>query len=650
MKKVIIDPQKSVPVSEGRIGLFFEDINYNLDGGLYAELLENRNFEAKRAYGIWDNYTVEPDPLYAWRALSNAVLTVRTENPIAEENPHYMHVSVPTPGAGFANQAYDGIYLKKDASARIIFYARSEQPVLAKVKISEGGVTMAQEDILIHGSDWKIYVGLITAKIDIRKGFFSITFASPAEVDFDWFTLFPENAALGLFRKDLFDKLKALKPGFLRFPGGCIIEGNNLANRYQWKKTIGPWEHRVHNWNRWAVHGVPHKGEENWEETFESPYSHYGQTYGVGYYEYFLLCEALGAKPLPVLSVGLACQYQSTELVAIDSPEFQEFVQDALDLIEFANGDPSTEWGQKRAAMGHPEPFGMDLIGIGNEQWQTEFQDFYERYEAFEKAIHAKYPDMRLVGSAGPDVITPRYTDAWKWIRQRAGERIAATGKQDFAYAIDEHYYVPPEWLYNNVHFYDEYPRDVKVFSGEYAAHIPGKARRFNSEEANTFEAALAEAAFLTGVERNADVVVMASYAPLIARIGWAQWSPDLIWFDGGASYGTPSYYVQQMYSLYSGSESFAVSVEGENLYASATKAEDGTTYLKIVNHSEETQQVKVEGLQVPEEVRTVQMAYSLDERNTIEHPEAVVPKESVKAVSQGTIEVGPNSFTVFMW
>ena len=647
MDRIIIDPQHAVPVTPGMIGLFFEDINYNLDGGLYAQLLENRSFESLRCYGTWDDYKTEADPLFAWTRLSDAELTVGTEDPVAEENPHYLKVKVQTPGAGFSNRAYDGITLKKDASYRVSFYARSAEPVLVRFRVVEGGIPAAETRILVHGAEWKQYVGMMSAQMDIVGGNFTVELLQAGTIDFDWFSLMPEDAVLGIFRKDLFEKLKDLKPGFMRFPGGCIIEGNNLANRYQWKKTIGPQEHRVYNWNRWAVHGVPNKNfEPEWEYTFESQYSHYGQTYGVGYYEYFLLCEAIGAKPLPVLSVGLACQYQSTELVPIDAPEFQEFIQDALDLIEFANGDVTTEWGAKRAAMGHPEPFGMDRIGIGNEQWQTEFQDFYERYEAFEKAIHAVYPEMKLIGSAGPDVITPRHVNAWNWIRRRAFERIAETGAQDFTYAVDEHYYVPPRWLYDNVHFYDEYPREVKVFAGEYAAHIDGLARRFNSEEANRFEGALAEAAFLTGVERNADVVVMASYAPLIARAGWAQWSPDLIWCNGSTSYGTPSYYVQKLYSLYMAEQSLGVTVEGEGLFASLTT---GThTFLKVVNNTAEPKTVKVDGLEMNGAVERIEMAYALTDRNSFAEPEKVIPVHTLETVSEDTITVRPHSFTIF--
>lgn len=641
MKKIVVNTEKRVPVTKGMTGLFFEDINYNLDGGLNAELLENRNFEALRIYGIWDDYTSEYDGLYAWKRISDAKLTIRTEDPQNEVNPHYLHVEAGV-GAGFANQAYDGIYMTEGASYNLSFWARGE--VAVKARVTNGSEQAAEAIIKLSGEGWNKYTAVLTANQDVEKGRFAILFEEEGAVDFDLISVIPQDAVLGIFRKDLFEKLNDLKPGFLRFPGGCIIEGNNLANRYQWKTTIGPVETRKHNWNRWAVHGVLHQGAEQWEKPFESPYSHYGQTYAVGFYEYFLLSEALQCKPLPVLSVGLACQYQSTEMVAIDSPEFQEFIKDALDLIEFANGPVDSEWGAKRAAMGHAEPFGLDRIGIGNEQWQTEKADFYERYEAFEKAIHAVYPEMKLVGSAGPDVLTPRYEDAWKWIHEKA------ENNDNFVYAVDEHYYVKPEWLYDHVDFYDNYPRNVKVFAGEYAAHIPGKAGRFNSEKANSYEAALAEAAFLTGVERNADVVIMASYAPLIARVDWTQWSPDLIWFNGKKSYGTPSYYVQQMYSLYTGNESLATCTEGEDLYASCTHCDTCGKYIvKVVNHSEEAQEVEIT-LAGDKKVKCISMAYQMEDRNSIENPEKVVPVTGEIQAEAGKVTLAPNSFNVLIF
>ena len=470
-----------------------------------------------------------------------------------------------------------------------------------------------------------------------------ITLTAPGTVDFDFISMMPADAVCGIFRPDLANKLKEIKPGFLRFPGGCIIEGNNLDNRYQWKKSIGPKETRTFNWNRWAVHNTRE------EDGYVGPFSHYGQTLGVGYFEYFLLCEYIGAKPLPVMNVGLACQYQSTQQVPMDTPEFQEFIQDALDLIEFANGGTDTKWGAIRAEMGHPEPFDMDYIGIGNEQWQTEEVDFFGRYERFEKAIHEVYPEMRLIGSAGPDVITDRYTRAWEWIHARVEDN------PNFVYAVDEHYYVAPKWLYENVHFYDNYPRTAKVFAGEYAAHIPGRAGKFNCPEANSFEAALAEAAFLTGVERNADVVVMASYAPLIARLGSTQWSPDLIWFDDKGCYGTPSYYVQKLYCQYMGNNSLETEASGDKLYASATYCDKCCKYvIKVVNASDQPAEVQVElnadsPVVLNGDYKCLQMTAGMDEENSVDEPEKVSPKEIVLSFENGKVTVPGHSFHVII-
>lgn len=282
----------------------------------------------------------------------------------------------------------------------------------------------------------------------------------------------------------------------------------------------------------------------NEENGYHSVFSHYNQTLGMGYYEFFLLCEALGAKPLPVLNVGLACQYQSYEMVQPGTEAFGQYLQDALDLIEFANGAEDGRWGSVRVAMGHKEPFHLTMLGIGNEQWETEKSGFFERYRLFEECIHAKYPEIRLIGSAGPDITSERYEKAWKYYHG------AVKTQKNYVYAVDEHYYVEPDWFYAHTDFYDEYPRDVKVFAGEYAAH-PGHTELM--EQKNCLGGALAEAAFLTGVERNADVVVLASYAPLFARLGFTQWAPDMIWFDGETSYATPNYYVQKMFSCMKG-------------------------------------------------------------------------------------------------
>ena len=325
--------------------------------------------------------------------------------------------------------------------------------------------------------------------------------------------------------------------------------------------------------------------------------------------------------------MGLACQYQSDELVQVDAPEFKEYLQDALDLVEFANGDVTTTWGALRAEMGHPEPFGLEFIGIGNEQWETEKVDFFRRYTLFEEAIHAKYPEIKLIGSAGPDVHTERYHAAWKFYREDR------KNKENFTYAVDEHYYMPPEWFFNNTHFYDGYSREVKVFSGEYAAH---PKRQGGMRSANTLEGALAEAAFLTGVERNADVVIMASYAPLLARVGYVQWAPDMIWFDAKTAYGTPSYHVQKMYANNMGTYTLVINeaerdeLEKNSVFANASFDEKtGEIILKAVNAGKDD---FVIDLVTEEDIKAgAAICLSGPERyayNTIEEPNKVTAKK----------------------
>lgn len=578
-----ISDRKGNAVSEGMIGLFFEDINYAADGGLYAEMLENRSFEFVDCYGDKGDYYTKPAPGYGWSAEGDgAVLEFVTGSPLYRENPHYLRFTANREGAGFKNKAYRGIYLQKGKSYRVSFYARmASYTGNFTVCVKKGDAVCAKA--LIEGRQdpadpwhkWIRYEADLEAQEDVDGGDFVLSLDEKGIAEFDFISMMPADAVAGVFRKDLFECLKGLHPGFLRFPGGCIVEGDTLENRYRWKESVGAPERRRSNFNRWAVHGTTK------ENGWHTEYSHYNQTLGIGFYEYFLLCEMIGAKPLPVLNVGLACQYQSYELVEPGTPEFEEFVQDALDLIEFANGSPDTLWGGVRARMGHEEPFGLTMVGIGNEQWQTKEADFFTRYRLFEKAIHEKYPQMKLIGSAGPDIISDHYRDAWSFYREEG----AANG--DFCYAVDEHYYVKPEWFYDHVDFYDEYPRDVKVFSGEYAAH---PENGMNNPAANTLKGALSEAAFLTGVERNADVVILASYAPLFARLGYAQWSPDLIWFDEHGTYPTASYYVQKMYGENMGTATVPMegqekALAGEAVYVNVTLDEKTQEYIiKAVN------------------------------------------------------------------
>ena len=595
------------PISPDMIGLFFEDINFAADGGLYAELIENRSFEAVKSKGKDHNYILREDNLYAWSSIDgdDTCLEISMNQPISSNNPHYLRFTSKKDGQGFKNKAYDGISLKKNLKYNISFYAREVQYPEGKilVKVTKEGKTYAETTIDFNNGknppkdwytgiiadcdmlDWALYKGELTANDDIQGADFEIILTKKGSVEFDLISMIPEDAIAGLFRKDLFNALKDIHPGFIRFPGGCIIEGTSLMRRYQWKNTVGPLKDRKINTNLWALRGGNTLGGN------EMPDCHYMQSYGLGFYEFFLLCELLSSekrvcKPLPVLNIGLACQFRTYEVVPIDSPEFNNYIQDALDLIEFANGPVDSKWGKLRAEMGHPESFKMDMIAIGNEQWESKRVDLAPRYVAFEKAIHEKYPEIKCLGTAGPWVKHELYDKAWELYREKI-----KTNKT-FTYAVDEHYYVAPEWLYENVVFYDNYPRDVGVFAGEYAAH--------DKNLSNSVEAAMSEAAMMTGYERNGDVVKLASYAPLFNRIGHSQWTPDLIWFDADKVVLTPSYYVQKIFSDYSGNE--ALELDGQEkglrekkLYISALKNGENKI-VKIVNGGDEEQTLVING------------------------------------------------------
>ena len=649
--KITIKEEGKVPVTPGGVGLFFEDLNYALDGGLYAELLENRNFEAKDVHGEWDRYIVEDDGGYGWEAYpkgADVVTKIKTDRPLFPENPHYMRLTAAA-GTGVKNKAYDGVYLTKGMGYKISFYARSyDYKGAAFVGVYQNGLTLVEKKVKIKADGaWHRFAFRVKSKVEAEKADFAFRLAKAGTVHIDAFSMMPENAVLGVFRRDLVELMKEMKPGFLRFPGGCVVEGNNLENRYLWKNTIGMPERRKHNWNRWAVHAT---GPEN---NFRSEYSHYGQTLGIGYYEYFRLCEYLGAKPLPVVSVGIACQYMSTEFVPLEDPELETYIQEALDVVEFANGGPETVWGRVRAEMGHPEPFRLEYLGVGNEQWEATPKqkdgverpnEFYKRFELFEKRIHEKYPKLKIVGTVGPTVGTESHKSAWKWTRENLKKN------PDFVYCSDEHFYVPPQWMYDNIDVYDKYPRLGTVYAGEYAAHVPGSgAAFFNAPQSNCWEGVLAEAAFMTGMERNSDVVVMKSFAPLFARLGYTEWCPNMIWFNGKSAYGSASYYVQKLYSLYTGDYSFKVKTDKKDVYASATERAE-MTFVKVVNAGENTVEAEVEGdFDFGQLTRIIRLAGDLKEYNTIDEPEKIVPTE-VAPTAPRTLTLPPHSFNVLVF
>jgi alpha-L-arabinofuranosidase len=589
-------------------GVFFEDINFGADGGLYAELVKNRSFEF-------------PEPLMGWSEVKKGAaagsIGVLDQDPFSAANPHYLRIKVEKAGAGYgvANAGFNDIGVRKGEDYRLSAYVRGDEKALLRVElVTADGQVLAQTELKGLRSRWTKETGTLRPKATEARARLQIVLETPATVDLDMVSLFPKktwkNRPNGL-RADLVQKLADLKPGFVRFPGGCIVEGRNLSTRYQWKTTIGKPEERKLIVNRWNT------------EFAHRPAPDYFQSFGLGFYEYFLMCEDIGAEPLPILNCGMACQFNSAELVPLD--QLEPYIQDALDLIEFANGPATSTWGAKRAEMGHPQPFNMKLLGVGNEQWGPQY---IERYERFAKALKARYPQVKLVSAAGPSPDDDRFEFLWPKLRELKAD------------IVDEHCYANPSWFFDNAHRYDKYDRNgPKVFMGEYAAQ---SVKTVSPENRNNWECALSEAAYMTGLERNADVVVMSSYAPLFASEDRWQWRPNLIWSDNLTSYGTPNYYVQQLFSLNRGDTVLPVEVKGQQaasskqpgLYVTASRDQkSGEVILKVVNNAPEpkTTQVRIEGVKrvASRGKETILTAKQLTDENSIAEPKKIVPVSS---------------------
>jgi alpha-L-arabinofuranosidase len=604
-------------------GVFFEDINFGADGGLYAELVKNRSFEF-------------PDPMMGWIKLSPSLakgeLSVRTESPLNENNPHYLRMqSEGTARFGISNEGFRGMGLSKDetydfsAEVRVV----SGAPVLLIQLVGEDGSVLAESRLEdISTSSWKKCAAALKPNARDPKARLNVILENKGAVDLDMISLFPrhtwKNRAGGL-RADMVQLLADLKPGFMRFPGGCIVEGSQLDRRYQWKNTIGPVEERKLIVNRWNY------------EFIHRPTPDYFQSFGLGFFEFFQLCEDIGSEPLPILNCGMACQFNSGELCPLD--QLGPFIQDALDLVEFANGPPDSPWGARRAAMGHPEPFHLKMMGVGNEQWGPQY---IERYTQFANALKAKYPDLLLVAASGPSPDDDRFKFLWsKW-------------RELHADIVDEHCYANPSWFFGNTHRYDKYDRNgPKVFMGEYAAQ---SVATVSVKNRNNLECALAEAAYMTGLERNADVVRMASYAPLFANSDAWQWTPDLIWVNSLQSFGTPSYYAQMLFSRNRGTVVLPVSCRdsGAGLFVSAARDDaSGDIIIKAVNASQENVEaaIDLEGVKTvsPTAQAIVLAGDSLADQNTFENPAKVSPRTlALEGVApQFNYRIIPNSFTV---
>lgn len=601
-------------------GIFFEDINQAADGGIYAELIKNRSFEFNEPLMGWQ----QPKTITLSENKNSGFITMITNKD--KTNHNYARITInDDKGYELYNEGFKGIGLHQGAGYDFSFKLQNVSGNISSVKaelLDENGKTVATSVIPVSSSDWKEYKAAITPERTVDKAKLRLTFSGRGVVNMDMISLFPQDTWKGRkggLRKDLVQKLYDLKPGFLRFPGGCIVEGRTLAERYQWKKTVGNVSDREYLINKWSS-GFAHR-----------PSPDYYQSFGLGFFEYFQLSEDLGAEPLPILSCGMACQFNTGELVKLD--ELDPYVQDALDLIEFANGDSkTTKWGKLRADMGHPQPFNLKFIGVGNEQWGP---DYIDRYKIFEKAIHTKYPDIKIISGSGPSPDGEFFDYGWKELKRLNAQ------------IVDEHYYNSPEWFRKNSTRYDAYDRKgPKVFAGEYAAQSVGVVK---PENKNNWECALSEAAFMTGLERNADVVYMTSYAPLLAHAeGW-QWTPDLIWFNNLTSYATPNYYVQKLFSSNKGTEVLKITDHGkpitgqDQLYATAVKdANSKETIIKLVNTDAKSKSVTInpESISLGKKLSKITLtAPQLSTENSFEN-EIIQPKEESSILEKRKIKV----------
>lgn len=629
-KKDVVSIQVNKPVAEIQPtmwGLFFEDINFAADGGIYAELVKNRSFE-------FDN------PMMAWKEVKTGsgkgrcqILNREHDNP---NNPRYISlISESASGTfGLKNEGFRGMGVKKDLQYHFSVIARKVSGD-AKLKIellSSDNAKIGEASVVVSGSDWKKYEVSFKSTATDAKASLKVELEGIGALDLDMVSLFPsdtwKNRPNGL-RSDLVQLLADVKPGFIRFPGGCIVEGRDLANRYQWKKTVGKVEERkviVNRWNTEFKHRLT---------------PDYFQSYGLGFFEYFLLSEDIGAEPLPIMNCGMACQYNTSEMVEVH--QLEPYIQDALDLIEFANGAADTKWGRLRADMGHPAPFNLKMIGVGNEQWDVQY---IERYKAFVKVLKEKYPQIKIVTGSGPSADGEMFDFAWGELK---------TLKADL---VDEHYYQNPSWFLNNSQRYDKYDRNgPKVFAGEYAAQSKATCSPDNK---NTWLCALSEAAFMTGLERNAAVVQMASYAPLFAHTEAWQWAPNMIWFDNLKSYGTTNYYVQKMFSNNKGTSVVPALKDGQalvgkdSLYLSSViDAKTNEVIIKIVNASSTAKKTKIslEGVKSIEKNAKLQVLSSkdLNSVNSLEQPTAVSTIEKALTLAGKQFEISSDalSFTI---
>lgn len=616
------------PISENLVGIFFEDLNYAADGGLYAEMVQNRSFEytpsdvnwGKNPHNNWYYFT-------SWGLVRDhaaiATISLETTNPVHPNNPHYLVFNALTrgeKGVGLCNYGYDGMVIRKGEEYDFSIFLRlmSEKAIPAKIQLTdEKKQVLAEAEITARSKDWHKYTAVLTPTADADTASLAILFQQEGKIAVDMVSLFPKNTFKNRpngLRRDLAQAIADLKPSFMRFPGGCLAHGDGLDNIYNWKRTIGPVEQRLEDKNIW----------------------NYRQSFGLGYFEYFQFCEDIGAMPVPVVAAGVSCQNSArtkgTGQECIPMEQMKGYIQDILDLIEYANGPATSTWGKKRAEAGHPEPFKLEYIGIGNEDKIT--PGFQERFKMICKAVQAKYPEIKLIGTSGPFDAGEDFELGWKVARE---QNVAL---------VDEHYYKDAGWFFSNLKRYDSYPRTgPKVYLGEYASW------------GNHWHNALAEAAYMIGLERNGDVVEFASYAPLLGRIGHTQWNPDLIYFDGKGVYPTVNYYIQKLFSVNRGNRYFDQVItheDKENKVLASSCVQDsktGDVVLKFVNPTDKVTWMDIDLKPFKriklKAVLTV-MAGHKDARNTQEEPHNIIPVESeFKVGKKFSYELSPYSVSL---
>ena len=552
-------------ISEKLIGIFFEDISYAADGGLYAEMVQNRDFEYTPSdHKGWNAFT-------AWQLASGKKADIVTSAPLSNQNPHALRIAADT----LYNEGWDGMLIKAGEKYDFSMFVKSSSDKSFVVALVDGNRVLASERIETSGKEWAKYSATLAPSASAKEARLMLVAEGKKAALVDMISLFPQNTFKGRkngLRADLAQVIADLHPKFVRFPGGCMSHGDGLDNIYRWKHTVGPLEERTPDRNIW----------------------HYHQTRGLGFYEYFQFCEDIGAEPLPVLAAGVPCQNSAPnangyggQQGGIPMADMPAYIQEILDMIEWANGDPATsKWAKMRADAGHPAPFNLKYIGIGNEDIIS--TAFEERYEMIARAIRQKYPDIQICGTAGP-FHTPSsdYIEGWLY----------AFEHQDIVDIVDEHYYESVGWFINNQDYYDNYDRKgPKVYLGEYAAR---------SAHGN-IDCALVEAMHLCGVERNGDVVEMTSYAPMLCHMKHQNWNPDMIYFDNETIDLTPSYHTQRLFSKYSGTHYLDSYIEGlpedaqRRVAASIVcDVKSGKGYLKVVNTLPVALKLDITGLDI---------------------------------------------------